>query len=145
MGIAYAVVAWVLLQVVDLVLDNIVAPEWIMKVFMLAVAVGFPLAVIIAWAFEMTPEGLKRESEVDRSQSITPQTGHKLDRIIIVVPGGCGGRASGRDDCMSAMKVCRQYRQRRILKGHRPMPPHSPWARYPAPGATPSPCCRSST
>ena len=83
-GIAYAVVAWVLLQVVDLVLDNITAPEWIMKVFMLAVAVGFPVAVIIAWAFEMTPEGLKRESEVDRSQSITPQTGHKLDRIIIM-------------------------------------------------------------
>jgi len=83
-GIAYAVVAWVLLQVVDLVLDNITAPEWIMKVFMLAVAVGFPVAVIIAWAFEMTPEGLKRETEVDRSQSITPKTGHKLDRLIIV-------------------------------------------------------------
>ncbi|MCJ7557144.1 MAG: adenylyl cyclase, partial [Gammaproteobacteria bacterium] len=83
-GIAYAVVAWVLLQVVDLVLDNIVAPEWIMKVFMLVVAVGFPVALIIAWAFEMTPEGLKRESEVDRTQSITPQTGHKLDRIIIM-------------------------------------------------------------
>ena len=82
-GIAYAVVAWVLLQVVDLVLDNITAPEWIMKVFMLVVAIGFPVALIIAWAFEMTPEGLKREADVDRSRSITPQTGHKLDRIII--------------------------------------------------------------
>jgi TolB-like protein/Flp pilus assembly protein TadD len=83
-GAAYVVVAWVLLQVVDLVLDNITAPEWIMKVFMLAIALGFPVAVIIAWAFEMTPEGLKRETEVDRTQSITPRTGHKLDRIIIV-------------------------------------------------------------
>ncbi len=83
-GAAYVVVAWVLLQVVDLVLDNIAAPDWIMKVFMLAIAVGFPVAVIIAWAFEMTPEGLKREIQVDRSQSITPQTGHKLDRLIIV-------------------------------------------------------------
>ena len=82
-GIAYALVAWVLLQVVDLVLDNITAPEWIMKVFMLVVAIGFPVALIIAWAFEMTPEGLKREADVDRSRSITPQTGHKLDRIII--------------------------------------------------------------
>jgi TolB-like protein len=82
-GIAYAVAAWVLLQVVDLVLDNIAAPEWIMKVFMLAVAVGLPLALILAWAFEMTPEGLKPERDVDRSQSITPQTGRKLDRIII--------------------------------------------------------------
>ena len=82
-GIAYAVAAWVLLQVVDLVLENIVAPDWVMKVFMLVVAVGFPVAVIIAWAFEMTPEGLKRETNVDRSQSITQVTGRKLDRIVI--------------------------------------------------------------
>ncbi len=82
-GIGYAVAGWVLLQVVDLVLENIVAPDWVMKVFMLAVAIGFPIAVIIAWAFEMTPEGIKRESEVDRSQSVTQSTGRKLDRIII--------------------------------------------------------------
>ena len=44
-----------------------------MKVFMLALAVGFPLAVFFAWAFEMTPEGIKKEKDVDRSQSITPQ------------------------------------------------------------------------
>ena len=53
----YAITAWVLLQAVDLVLDNIQAPDWIMKVFMLALAVGFPLAVFFAWAFEMTPDG----------------------------------------------------------------------------------------
>jgi len=82
-GIAYAVAAWVLLQVVDLVLENIAAPDWVMKVFMLAVAIGFPVAVIIAWAFEMTSEGIKRESDVDRSQSIVSSTGRKLDRIII--------------------------------------------------------------
>jgi len=82
-GIGYTVAGWVLLQVVDLVLENIVAPDWVMKVFMLVVALGFPVAVIIAWAFEMTPEGIKRESEVDRSQSVTQSTGRKLDRIII--------------------------------------------------------------
>jgi len=82
-GIAYAVAAWVLLQVVDLVLENITAPDWVMKVFLLVVVVGFPVSVIIAWAFEMTPEGLKRESEVDRTQSIVQSTGRKLDRIII--------------------------------------------------------------
>jgi TolB-like protein len=86
-GIAYVVSAWVLLQVVDLVLDNIAAPEWVMKVFMLAVGVGLPLALILAWAFEMTPEGLKRETTVNPEQSITPQTGRKLDRIIIVSLG----------------------------------------------------------
>jgi len=82
-SIAYAVVSWVLLQVVDLVLENISAPDWVMKVFMLGIAVGFPIAIIIAWAFELTPEGIKRESEIDRSQSIVQTTGRKLDRVII--------------------------------------------------------------
>jgi len=82
-GIAYAVAAWVLLQVVDLVLENIIAPDWVMKVFLLVVVVGFPVSVIIAWAFEMTSDGLKRESDVDRTQSIGQSTGRKLDRIII--------------------------------------------------------------
>lgn len=84
-GIGYIITAWLLLQVVDLVLENINAPDWVMQVFMLALAIGFPLAVFFAWAFEMTPDGVKRESEVDRSQSITPQTGRKLDRSIIGV------------------------------------------------------------
>ncbi len=82
-GIAYAIAAWVLLQVVDLVLENISAPDWVMKVFLLVVVVGFPVAVIIAWAFEITPDGVKREQDVDRSQSVTRDTGRKLDRIII--------------------------------------------------------------
>jgi hypothetical protein len=82
-GIAYAVAAWVLLQVVDLVFDYITAPAWIMQVFMLALAIGFPLVLILAWVFELTPEGLKREASVEPSQSVTSQTGRKLDRIII--------------------------------------------------------------
>src|SRR5210317_2043973 len=83
-GIAYVISAWVLLQFVDLVLENIQAPDWVMKVFMLALAIGFPLAVFFAWAFEMTPDGVKRESEVDRTKSITPHTSRKLDRSIII-------------------------------------------------------------
>ena len=84
-GIAYVISAWVLLQFIDLVLENIQAPDWVMKVFMLALAIGFPLAVIFAWAFEMTPEGIKKEKDVDRSQSITKHTGRKLDFTIIGV------------------------------------------------------------
>jgi len=84
-AIGYIVTSWLLLQVIDLVLENINAPDWVMQVFMLALAIGFPLAVFFAWAFELTPGGLKRESEVDRSQSITPQTGKKLNRAIFVV------------------------------------------------------------
>jgi TolB-like protein len=82
-GIAYGVAAWVLLQVVDLVLDNVEAPDWVMDVFMLVVVLGFVVSIIIAWAYEITPEGIKREQDVDRSQSITGDTAHKLDRIII--------------------------------------------------------------
>lgn len=79
-GLAYVVSAWVLLQVVDLVLENIAAPDWVMKVFMLALAIGFPLALLFAWAFEMTPDGIKLEKDVDKSQSITRQTGQRLMR-----------------------------------------------------------------
>lgn len=83
-AIGYVITAWLLLQVVDLVLENVNAPDWVMQVFMLALAIGFPLAIFFAWAFEMTPEGVKKESEVDRSRSIAPQTGRKMDRNIII-------------------------------------------------------------
>jgi TolB-like protein len=82
-AVAYLVAAWLLLQVADIVLDNINAPDWVIQVFMLALVVGLPVALIFAWAFEMTPEGIKRERDVDRSQSITQHTGRKLDRVII--------------------------------------------------------------
>lgn len=83
MGIAYVVVAWVLLQAIDFGLDIISAPNWVMQVFFLACVVGLPIVLIFAWVFEMTPEGIRRESEIDRSQSITHSTGSKLDRTII--------------------------------------------------------------
>ena len=82
-GIAYIVVAWLVLQVADVVLNNITAPGWVFQVIMLVLGLGFPLVLIFAWAFEMTPEGLKRENEVDRSTSITHKTGRKLDFTII--------------------------------------------------------------
>jgi TolB-like protein/Tfp pilus assembly protein PilF len=84
MGIAYVVVAWVLLQAIDFGLDIISAPNWVMQVFFLAGVVGLPIVLIFAWVFEMTPEGIKRESEIDQSQSVTQSTGNKLDRTIII-------------------------------------------------------------
>ena len=83
-AIAYLLGAWVLLQIVDFVLDAISAPNWIVQVFILAAAIGLPVVAIFSWVFEMTPEGVKRESEIDRSQSISPVTGRKLDRVIII-------------------------------------------------------------
>ena len=82
---AYVVVAWLILQFTDLVLENMAAPPWVMQVIMLVLAIGLPMAVFFAWAFELTPEGLKTTKEVDRSKSVTHNTGRKLDRVIIVV------------------------------------------------------------
>ncbi|MFT5370742.1 MAG: TolB-like protein/Tfp pilus assembly protein PilF [Bacteroidia bacterium] len=82
-GIAYAVVAWLVLQFSDVILNNIEAPGWVFQVIMLVLGIGFLLALFFAWAFEMTPEGIKKEKDVDRSQSITPKTGRKLDFTII--------------------------------------------------------------
>jgi len=84
-GIAYLIGAWLLAQIADLLIDNIGAPDWVMKSIFVALALGFFLALFFAWVFEMTPEGVKRESQIDRSQSITNVTGRKLDRSIIVV------------------------------------------------------------
>ena len=81
-GIAYLIFGWVLAQVADLVLDNIESPDWVMQAIMLVLALGFPLVLFFAWAFEVTPDGLKREIEVDRSKSITRTTGRKLERSI---------------------------------------------------------------
>jgi hypothetical protein len=82
-GIAYLVGAWVSLQFADFVLDAISAPNWILQVFILAAAIGLPVALIFSWVFEMTPDGIKRESQIDRSRSDATVTGRKLDRVII--------------------------------------------------------------
>jgi TolB-like protein/Flp pilus assembly protein TadD len=82
-AVAYIVATWVLLQVADLFMNYVDAPDWVMHVLMFFTAAGFIAAVIIAWAYELTPEGIKREKDVDRDTSIVTHTGRKLDRIII--------------------------------------------------------------
>ena len=84
-GFAYIVMAWLVLQVADVILNNIIAPGWVFHVLLLFLAIGFPFAVFFAWAFELTPEGLKKEKDVDRSKSITRVTGRKLDYGVIAV------------------------------------------------------------
>jgi TolB-like protein len=84
-GAAYAVLTWLLAQVTDVFLENFGAPDWVIKTILLLLVIGFPLALFFAWAFEMTPEGIKKEKDVDRSQSITAQTGRKLDFTIIAI------------------------------------------------------------
>jgi TolB-like protein/Tfp pilus assembly protein PilF len=84
-GIAYVIVAWLVAQVLQLVFESFGTPAWAIKTVLVLLATGLPFALFFAWAFEMTPEGLKRESEVDRSQSIAPQTGSKLNLMIFAL------------------------------------------------------------
>jgi len=84
-GVVYLIAAWLLAQVADLVLENFQAPDWVIQAILIVLLIGFPLALIFAWAFELTPEGIKKEKDVDRSQSITRTTGRKLNRTIIAV------------------------------------------------------------
>ena len=70
-GIAYIITAWLVLQVADVVLGNIAAPDWVFKTLLLFLSLGAPIVLVFAWAYEMTPEGLKREKDIDRSTSVT--------------------------------------------------------------------------
>jgi hypothetical protein len=77
-GAAYAIVGWLLVEVASVVLPTFKTPEWVMQVFTFLVILGFPLALILAWAFELTPEGLKLDRDVGQSQPMTPNTIKKL-------------------------------------------------------------------
>jgi len=84
-AVAYVIASWLILQVADVIIGNIEAPPWVFSVFLLALSLGFFPVVFFAWAYELTPEGLKKESEVDRDQSITSDTGKKLNTITIIM------------------------------------------------------------
>jgi len=84
-GVAYLITAWLLVQVADMLLDNMDAPPWVLQAIFVVLLVGLFVALLVAWAFELTPEGIKKEKDVDRSQSITPQTGRKLNAAIMTI------------------------------------------------------------
>jgi TolB-like protein/Tfp pilus assembly protein PilF len=81
----YLVGAWLVVQVAGTVLPMFGAPEWFPRTIVVLLAIGFVPAVIFSWVFEITPEGLKREEDVARDRSITPQNGRLMDRMIIAV------------------------------------------------------------
>jgi TolB-like protein/Tfp pilus assembly protein PilF len=83
-SVAYVAISWVLLQAVDVILNNIEAPVWIFQTILLVLVIGFIPTVSFSWAFELTPEGLKRDSKVDHSRSVSGQPGRKLTLVIIV-------------------------------------------------------------
>src|SRR5204862_3995840 len=81
-AVAYAIVAWLLIQAASILFPTFEAPTWVMKVFVTAVILGFPVALILAWAFEMTPEGIRRSDEVPQTQAIAPNAGKNWTAII---------------------------------------------------------------
>src|SRR6059058_5722890 len=84
-AVAYAVVAWLTIQAASIFLPAFNAPQWAMQIVILILVVGFPIALAFSWAFEITPEGIKRESEVAADQSITHHTGRKIVALTIVL------------------------------------------------------------
>src|SRR5437764_8928241 len=83
-AVAYAVVGWLVIQVSSTVLPTFHAPEWVVQTLVMLVALGFPIALLIAWAFELTPEGLKRTEDVDLAASERQSRKHIWIFVVLV-------------------------------------------------------------
>lgn len=84
-AVAYAVMSWLLIQAASILFPAFEAPPWVMKVFVVVLVLGFPIALVFSWAFEITPEGIKREEDVAPNESLTRRTGRRIVAITIVV------------------------------------------------------------
>lgn len=82
-SIAYIVVSWLLIQAAGVLEPALLLPDWVDRVVTVLLLIGFPIVILFAWAFELTPDGVKLTREVDRSHSITPATGKKLEHFTI--------------------------------------------------------------
>jgi adenylate cyclase len=80
-GLAYAITSWLIAQIAGLAADSFLAPDWVMKMIITILLLGFPIAMVMAWAYEMTPEGLRRDAGDDAGSSANAS---KLDRTIII-------------------------------------------------------------
>lgn len=85
MATAYAIAGWLIIQIATSVFPVFNFPDWTSQFVIILVGIGFPISVIIAWAFELTADGLKKTDEVETETSITPQTGKKINKVIITV------------------------------------------------------------
>ncbi len=84
-AVAYAVVAWLVVQAGSILFPTYDAPAWVMKVFIAIVTLGFPIALVIAWAFEMTPEGMKRTEDVGRDEKLPQWSRRNFVALIVTV------------------------------------------------------------
>ncbi|MBT8058997.1 MAG: hypothetical protein KJO33_05340 [Gammaproteobacteria bacterium] len=85
MGMLYVVASWFVLQIADVFFDPLGVPGWAFRMVLALLALGLPFVLVFAWIFELTPEGLKREKDIDRSQSVVRQTGQRMNVVIIVL------------------------------------------------------------
>src|SRR5690348_7402116 len=83
-AVAYAIVGWLLVQIATQVFPFFEIPNWAVRLVVLLLILGFPVALILSWIFEITPEGIKRETEVESGKSISRQTGRKIVGLTIV-------------------------------------------------------------
>jgi hypothetical protein len=119
-GVAYAVTAWLLIQIASTLLPAFGAPDWVMPVFASAILLGFPAALILAWAFELTPGGIKTTRSIDPANSVTPTTGRRLNYLTIgllgaavvymfvdnyILDGARGNEAATRSDAAAGVAV----------------------------------------
>lgn len=82
-GIAYVVVSWLLVQAAGVLEPALLLPDWVDRVVTVFLLIGFPIVLLFAWAFEMTPEGVRLTRDVESSESIAPKTGKKLEHLTI--------------------------------------------------------------
>ena len=82
-GVAYAIVAWLLMQVASLAVPVLLLPDWVTTFVVFLLLLGFPIALILAWAYEVTPDGIKKTKDVPLEQSVARIKGRNLDFLVI--------------------------------------------------------------
>jgi hypothetical protein len=86
-AIAYAVVAWIVLQVADFILENVGAPQWTQQTVLVLLLLGFPVAMLLAWIYELTPSGPRREEDLPARAAGADDWHRAFDRIVVVLIG----------------------------------------------------------
>ena len=84
-AVAYGIVSWLLIQIATQVFPFFDIPNWTVRAVVVVLVLGFPVAIVLGWAYELTPEGIVRTDDVDPKRSLTKRTGRKLDFFIIAV------------------------------------------------------------
>src|SRR3982750_1585387 len=84
-ALAYAVVGWLVIQIASTILPTFHAPEWVVQTLIVVVGLGFPIALVVAWAFEMTPEGMKRTEDIRADEKLPQWSRRKFAAFILVI------------------------------------------------------------